>query len=120
MPSIAENKKAHPEWYVDPKTLTAEEKRFLSWQALQFNTVGPGTINDAWTQAGTGPHYFSHVAAARAQIELWSSRNVVLKEAGRDVMRAPWNLTKNKAIAAAQTAPNVSGAVFGGTTTKGV
>jgi len=93
---VQTNMAAHPAWYVNPKSLTAEEKRFLAWQALQPNIVGPGTIGEAWEASGTGPYYFSHVSAAREQIALYASRNQILKEAGRPPIVGAWNLTKTK------------------------
>ena len=73
MPTTAENQVAHPEWFVNPDTLAPEVLQFLNWQGAQPNPVGPGTMDDAWDQGGTGPFYVAHVATAKATIGRYSS-----------------------------------------------
>ena len=72
MSKIEENKLAHPEWYVDPSSVSGDVAAVLSWKAKQpFGlslSGGAGTIGDAWEQAGTGMYYFAHVKDAQQQV----------------------------------------------------
>ena len=68
MSSIAENKLAHPEWYVDPSSVSGDIAAVLAWKAKQPFNLGTGTIADAWEAAGTGMWYFAHVRDAEQQV----------------------------------------------------
>lgn len=112
--TIAENMKLHPEWFVDPTTVTAGVQRFLDWQAKQPNPVGPGTIGDAWAQGGTGMYYHTHVAAAQEALAQHAAWNAQRMAGGHVAEAAPWELPE---AAPAPTAEPVPGMVIGGTAT---
>jgi hypothetical protein len=90
MPTITENRANHPEWYVDPAQVSPEAMTYLAWLSEQPNSVGPGTIGDAWEQGGTGPFYKPHVVSAQAAID---KQNRVVREChamGQEAPSAPW------------------------------
>lgn len=67
MSTITQNQADHPEWFVDPATLSDEVKAVLVWKANQ-PYIGGGTIGAAWEAAGTGMYYFAHVKDAQQQV----------------------------------------------------
>lgn len=67
MPTIAENRASHPEWYVDPSSVSGDVAAVLAWKAKQPWMAG-GTIGEAWEKAGTGMYYLAHVKDAQQQV----------------------------------------------------
>ena len=80
------------EMFIDPATLSPEVIQFLTWQAAQPNSVGPGTIGDAWAQGGTGPFYAPHVATAQETLQHHILAVAECIATGVEPPVAPWTL----------------------------
>ena len=115
MPTIAENKAAHPEWFVAPEALDADVLQYLAWQGEQPNPVGPGTIADAWAEGGTGPFYAPHALAARQALDHYAEGVAECQATGQTPQAAPWaNWIPGSAPQTTGVAASEGGPVFGG------
>ena len=116
MPTIAENQAAHPNWFVDPETLTPVVKQFLGWQAEQPGQFA-ATVGDEWALAGTGPLYALNVAQARNALDQRYRGVEACRITCQEPPAAPWE-TWTPGIATEPTTTGIAasegGAVFGG------
>lgn len=110
MSTITQNQAAHPEWFVDPATLSDEVKAVLAWKANQ-PYIGGGTIGAAWDAAGKGHYYVANVREAQTQVEQFHAQVAAAAASGEAAPVAFWL----QADAPKAPEAHITGAVFGGT-----
>lgn len=115
MPTIAENRASHPEWFVDPASVTGDVRAILEWKAKQpfglSMSGGTGTIGDAWETAGTGMFYAAHVRDATEQLADFHKLNARLQADGIAPNAPFWLAPTPAAVAPVK---GDGSAVFGG------